>query len=125
MAVTIRYIGKSADELRFFISFHDQHAGGITVHSVKGNCFSYGIAVAPSLRRKGIAKAALSLLFEDMHKRGYARAVAKIAPDNAASLALHASLGFKENARNTQAVTMEKEIGSPYPSPASTSPSFS
>jgi len=34
----------------------------------------------------------------------------QIAADNAASLALHRSLGFRETARDAQAVTMEKAL---------------
>ena len=104
--VTLRYIGKSADDLRFFILSDGQHAGGITVLSVHAPCFSYGIAVAPALRRRGVAKAALSLLFEEMARRGFSQAVVQVAPDNAASLALHASLGFEVVSRDGDAVTM-------------------
>ena len=104
--VTLRHIGKSADDLRFFILSDGQHAGGITVHSVLAPCFSYGIAVAPALRRRGVAKAALSLLFEEMARRGFSQAVVQVAPDNAASLALHASLGFEVVSRDGDAVTM-------------------
>ena len=49
--VTLRHIGKSADDLRFFILSDGQHAGGITLHSVHPPRFSYGIAVAPALRQ--------------------------------------------------------------------------
>ena len=67
--ITLRHIGKSADDLRFFILSDGLHAGGITVHSVNPPRFSYGIAVAPGLRRRGVAKAALPLLFEEMKCR--------------------------------------------------------
>ena len=63
--VTLRHIGKSADDLRFFILSEGYHAGGITVHSVNPPAFSYGIAIAPALRRRGIAREALRLA---MHK---------------------------------------------------------
>ena len=94
MSIQLKHIGKSADDLRFFILLDGQHAGGITVHSVNMPQFSYGIAIAKGMRRKGIARAALPLLFERMQQLGFARAVVQIAPDNAASLALHRSLGF-------------------------------
>ena len=94
--ITIKHIGKSADDLRFFILLDGQHAGGITVHSIRDDSFSYGIAITPHVRRKGIAKAALPLLFDIMKQKGFARAVVQIAPDNAASLALHRSLGFEQ-----------------------------
>lgn len=108
--VTLRYIGKSADDLRFFILSEGKHAGGITVHSVHPPRFSYGIAVAPALRRRGVAKAALSLLFEQMKTRGFSQAVVQVAPDNAASLALHASLGFEVVSRDGDTVTMVRML---------------
>ncbi len=102
MNVTLKFIGKSADDLRFFILLDGRHAGGITVHSVQGASFSYGIAVAPKKRRRGVAHEALALLFAHMRRRGFARAVVEIAPDNAASLALHRGLGFVEIARGAR-----------------------
>ena len=108
--VSIRHIGKSADDLRFFLYEAGSHAGGITVHSVNGDCFSYGIAVAREKRNRGVAKAALPLLFSEMKKRGFSSVCVQIAPDNAASLALHASLGFVQTGRSAQAVTMEKTL---------------
>ncbi len=108
--IQIRHIGKSADDLRFFILLDGQHAGGITVHSVKPPRFSYGIAVAPALRRRGAAKAALLLLFEEMKRRGFSQAVVQVAPSNAASLALHASLGFEVTARDERAVTLVRAL---------------
>ena len=41
--------------LRFFIRADGLHAGGITVHSVSGARFSYGIAVSGAMRRRGVA----------------------------------------------------------------------
>jgi len=108
--ITIRHIGKSADDLRFFIAADGQHAGGVTVHSVQGTRFSYGIAVAPAMRRRGIAKTALPLLFDRMKQRGFKTAQVQIAPDNAASLALHASLGFAETGRDERQITLEKAL---------------
>ena len=108
--IELKYIGKSADDLRFFILSGGRHAGGVTVHSVNPPIFSYGIAVAPAMRRKGIAKAALLLLFEEMKRRGFCTAAVQIALDNAASLALHTSLGFEESSRDAQQVTMHRTI---------------
>ncbi|MBQ4266546.1 MAG: GNAT family N-acetyltransferase [Clostridia bacterium] len=108
--VEIKHIGKSADDLRFFILMDGCHAGGITVHSVNPPCFSYGIAIAKDMRRKGIAKLALSSLFEEMKRRGFSRASVLIAPENSASLALHAALGFEITAKDGAAVTMERML---------------
>ena len=96
--------------LRYFIRADGRHAGGITVHSVQGAQFSYGVAVSKPMRRRGIASAALPLLFETMKARGFSACVVQIAPDNAASLALHRKLGFVQTGRNAQAVTMEKAL---------------
>lgn len=94
--VEIKHIGKSADDLRFFILLDGRHAGGITVHSINPPEFSYGVAIARDMRRKGVARAALPLLFEEMKHRGFSTAVVQIAPDNIASLALHRALGFAQ-----------------------------
>ena len=110
MRITLKYIGKSADDLRFFLYEDGIHAGGITVHSVEGRCFSYGIAVAREKRNRGVAKAALPLLYREMKERGFSRVRVQIAPENAASLALHQALGFEETGRSVQAVTMEKAL---------------
>lgn len=96
--------------LRYFIRADGRHAGGITVHSVQGAQFSYGVAVSKAMRKRGIASAALPLLFETMKARGFTACVVQIAPDNAASLALHRKLGFVQTGRNAQAVTMEKAL---------------
>ena len=96
--------------LRYFIRADGRHAGGITVHSVQGAQFSYGVAVSKAMRRRGIASAALPLLFETMKSRGFTARVVQIAPDNAASLALHRKLGFVQTGRNAQALTMEKAL---------------
>ena len=106
--VEIKHIGKSADDLRFFILLDGQHAGGITVHSVNPPQFSYGIAIAKDMRRKGAARAALPLLFDHMKQLGFTRAVVQIAPDNAASLALHRALGFSPFSQDEHAITMGK-----------------
>ena len=108
--IEIRHIGKSAEDLRFFILLNGQLAGGITVHSVEGSSFSYGIAIAPKLRRKGVAKAALSLLFDAMKRRGFSCAIVQVAPDNAASLALHKALGFVSVSQTAGSVIFQKSL---------------
>ena len=107
MNVTLKFIGKSAEDLRFFLLADGRHAGGITVHSIAGTAFSYVIAVAPGMRRRGVARAALPRLFDLMRGRGFTLARVQVAPDNAASLALHRSLGFAETARDSRTVTLE------------------
>ena len=110
MSIQLKHIGKSADDLRFFILRDGQHAGGITVHSVNAPIFSYGIAIAREQRKKGIARAALPLLFAHMRALGFTRAVVRIAPGNAASLALHAALGFAHTQTDPDALTWELDL---------------
>ncbi len=95
---------------RFFIRADGEHAGGITLHSICGTCFSYGIAIAPAKRHRGIAKEALSQLFAQMKGCGFDRVLVQIRPDNAASLGLHQSLGFRETERTRDAVMMEHPL---------------
>ena len=115
MDVTLFPLEPDAACRRFFIRADGQHAGGITVHSVQGNRFSYGIAITPSLRRRGIAGAALPLLFERMKRLGFQHAVAQVAPADVdevlyvpASLALHRSLGFEVASKDISAITLKK-----------------
>ncbi|MBQ2947578.1 MAG: GNAT family N-acetyltransferase [Clostridia bacterium] len=108
--VELRHIGKSADDLRFFILMDGRHAGGITVHSAQFPSFSYGVAVAKDMRRKGAAKAALLLLFDHMKRRGFARACVQIESANAASLALHSALGFAKTGEDNGVVLLERAL---------------
>ena len=96
--------------LRYFIRADGRHAGGITVHSVSGARFSYGVAVSRDMRRRGIASAALPLLFAKMRARGFSVCAVQIAPENAASLALHQKLGFTQTGQDAQAVTMTLQL---------------
>ena len=108
--IVLRHIGKSADDLRFFIIMDGQHAGGVSVYGLDRPRFSYGIAVSRYMRRKGAAKGALTLLFERMKASGFTHAVVQIEDVNAASLALHTALGFTKSSVNGRIVTMEKDI---------------
>lgn len=110
MSLQLRFIGKTQDDLRFFIRKDGRHAGGITVHSVSGDSFSYGIAVTPPLRRQGIARAALPLFFDAMRSRGFSRVIVEIRRENAASLALHASLSFDKTHESDGIVRMERAL---------------
>ena len=108
--IVLRHIGKSADDLRFFIIMDGQHAGGVSVYGLDRPRFSYGIAISRHMRRKGAAKGALTLLFERMKASGFTHAVVQIEDVNAASLALHTALGFTKSSVNGRIVTMEKDI---------------
>ena len=97
-------------ERRYLIRAGGRHAGGITVHSVRGDAFSYGIAIAPDMRRHGVASAALLQLFEQMRAQGFACAIAQVQEQNAASLALHAKLGFIRTLNEDGVVTLERAL---------------
>lgn len=111
--VALKPIGKSAGDLRFFILLHGRHAGGITVHSVQGSSFSYGIAVAPEKRRQGVAREALTLLFAQMRSQGFTRVVVDIEAGNAASLALHRSLGFVPEGNDGNIIRLSRSLEPP------------
>lgn len=110
MNIALYSIGRDEDDLRFSIRAGGRHAGGITIHSVMGSAFSYGIAVAPAMRRQGVARAALVLLFAQMKARGFTNVSVHVAPDNAASLALHRALGFAPVQRDARAVMLVRSL---------------
>ena len=110
MEISLRFIGTSEEDLRWFIIADGRHAGGITVHNCNPPAFSYGIAVSPHMRRIGVAKAALSLLFSEMTRRGFTEALVSIHADNAASLALHESLGFHRISIAEGVIRMKKAL---------------
>jgi len=110
MNITLKHIGKSAEDLRFFILKDGAHAGGISVHSINGTSFSYGVAVTETKRRQGVARTALPLLFAYMKGRGFTAVQVQVAPQNAASLALHRALGFTETTRDDRAVTLTRPL---------------
>ena len=78
------------------------------MHSVEGRRFSYGVAVTETKRCRGVASSALTQLFALMKSRGFTEVFVTVAPDNAASLALHRALGFAETARSANAVTLAR-----------------
>ena len=59
------------------------------------------IEVDPSMRRQGHALAVMSALTEWAASRGAVRAFLEVLADNAAALALYASLGFADHHRYT------------------------
>ena len=69
------------------------------------------------MRRRGVAKAALPLLFERMATRGFTRAVVQVAPQNAASLSLHRRLGFSVTHADEHAVTLSLVLPSARTAP--------
>lgn len=109
-ARAVELVPLAGDGSRYFIRLDGRHAGGVAVHSVSGDAFSYGVAVAPDMRRKGAAAGGLELLFGLMRARGFARAVVRVREDNAASLALHEKLGFVRRESAGGVVILEKRL---------------
>ena len=108
--VSLLWVGKNPGDLRWMIRADGRHAGGITVYPREGGVFSCGIAVIRTMRRRGVARRALLLLFREMADRGFTKCAAYIAPDNGASLALHRSIGFTETGRDDGCVRMERPL---------------
>lgn len=99
-----------SDALRYFIRMDGRHAGGITVHSLHGDAFSYGIAIARDMRGRGAATAALTQLYARMRAQGWMRAVIRVRRGNAPSLALHKKLGFTVLSQCGDVLTLQKRF---------------
>ena len=97
-------------EDRFFIRKDGKHAGGITLHSMTDTGFSYGIAVAPDMRRQGVAKQALLLLFAQMKARGFQTTLVQVKKENVPSLRLHEALGFQSIQEEEDIITLAKTL---------------
>ncbi|MFD7657851.1 GNAT family N-acetyltransferase [Actinosynnema sp. NPDC059797] len=103
---------ESGEDLQFAIEALDS---GVLVGSVSAvqadatpDRFGYGIGIGPRHRRRGYATDAITTLLALMFgQRGYRTCEVGIYGGNAASLALHAALGFRE----------EKRLLDPGPSP--------
>lgn len=98
--VTLRPLPSGALEARFAIYVGENYAGGVTVHSIdrENGVFSYGVAIAQSMRRRGVAFSAIDLLLARYRADGFSRCVVEIYADNAPSRALHEKLGFSKTA---------------------------
>ena len=115
-SITLRPLPSGPAEARFGIYLADTYAGGITVHSIDRahGVFSYGIAVARDLRRRGVAQQALTQLLAWYAAQGFTCCAVEIYADNTASLALHTKLGFAEMYRfvkdGRQTVRLERQL---------------
>jgi L-amino acid N-acyltransferase YncA len=79
----------------------DQVIGWATLSPVSGRCVYAGVAslsiyIAETARGQGVGKTLLRALIEESEQRGIWTLEAGIFPENAASLALHRSCGFRE-----------------------------
>ncbi len=71
----------------------------VSSRSVYTGVAEVSVYVAESLRGKGIGKSLLSALIESSERSGVWTLQAGIFPENAASMALHKALGFREVGR--------------------------
>lgn len=93
-------VAETAGEVGGYGSFGDWRAFDGYRHTVE-----HSLYVAPDRRGRGIGRALLSALIASARTSGKHVMVAGIAADNAASLALHARLGFTETGRMPQVGT--------------------
>ena len=71
-----------------------QIAGTVSLYQQEGAAVSFGIEIAENFRRCGIATEAGKMAICYAAKSGYQKMVSQVRQDNAASIALHARLGF-------------------------------
>ncbi|MGO1053199.1 GNAT family N-acetyltransferase [Crossiella sp. CA198] len=107
----------SGDDLQFAI---ETLRGRILVGSLHvipagphADRFSYGIGIGPRYRRCGYAADAITVLLAIMFGRGYRGCEVTVYGGNLASLALHGSLGFREQARLRDAELLRGQVKYP------------
>ena len=69
--------------------------GTVSLYRLSDSVVSIGPEVFPEFRRRGFAKKAMLLAMEAAKRKGYKIVSQQIKSDNAASIALHKSLGFE------------------------------
>lgn len=84
---------------RYFEMFAITSGGGIvgtiSLYQLSDSVVSIGPEVFPEFRRRGFAKEAMLLAMDAAKSKGYKIVSQQIRSDNAASIALHKSLGFE------------------------------
>lgn len=116
LSVTLQPLPSGPCEARFGIYVAEQYAGGLTVHSIDRaqGVFSYGIAIARAMRRRGVAHEAITQLLSRYAAQGFSRCIVEVYADNEASLLLHAKLGFAQTSRflkdGRETVRLEREM---------------
>jgi phosphinothricin acetyltransferase len=90
----------------------DRVVGWAALSPVSGRCVYAGVAavsvyVAKAARGRGVGKALLHALVEGSESQGFWTLEAGIFPENAASIALHKSCGFREVGRRERIGQMD------------------
>lgn len=81
----------------FAIWHHETLVGSISLFQQSAEVISIGPEIFPSYQRKGYAKQALRFACAMAKEKGYKIVSQQIRVSNAASIALHKSLGFETN----------------------------
>ena len=94
--VELRCLSAEGMNRRYAVYSEGQYVGGITVYPIGNHPeeAAYGILICRRFRRRGLAGEALNCLFQELAAQGCRRVRVRIEARNAASLALHRSLGF-------------------------------
>ncbi len=100
---------------QFSIRMEGCVVGAASLYEQEDGTVSEGIEVFPTFRRCGFARQALSLLADAARTHGYAVLTAQVRTDNAASIALHQSLGFTSgepwiNRKGREVITFTKGL---------------
>lgn len=100
---------------QFIIRLEGCAVGLASLYAHEDGTVSDGVEIFPPFRRCGFAAWALNVLLDRARSSGYAGMTAQIRTDNAASVALHAKLGFISgspwlNRRGKEVRTWRKEL---------------
>ncbi len=82
-----------------------EYVGGVSLHSMdrKNGVFSFGVVIEVPHRTKGYAKDAVTVLLRyGFQERRFQKCNSAAVHTNAASIALHRSLGFNEEGRRSR-----------------------
>lgn len=111
---TKQYDGKYFD--MFAVVTSDVIVGMLSLYKIKEKTLHIGPVIFPEFRKKGFAKAAMTLAFDVAKKMGFCTISQQIRTDNVASVALHRSLGFEivgtpfVNAKGNEVCIYEKHF---------------
>lgn len=111
---TKQYYGKYFDMLA--VVDNDVIVGMLSLYQIKEKTLHIGSVIFPEFRKKGFAKAAMTMAFDIAKELDCCTISQQIRLDNAASIALHRSLGFEivgtpfVNAKGNEVCIYEKHL---------------